>query len=228
LEIRNWKNVTAAYDTLVFAPSNLGTYLPLLSLWESGEIRTNEPSFGLPSYVGSEMPTRGEAINMIPALISASLIGIDKSNQFGKNWVEMIRDFYNPTQGVYVNNPGGKTGSDWWYDTMANIFFYQLKSLYPETSEFNAQFRSIADKWLEAVVAMGGSSTPWQIPNMNYRAWNLETMKPLDEGVIEPEAAGAIGWLLYNAYAETGETNYRIGAEWCIESMAGRPARRLV
>ncbi|MBI9066770.1 MAG: T9SS type A sorting domain-containing protein [Salinivirgaceae bacterium] len=217
MEIQDWKSVTSAYDSLVFSSLNQGTYLPLVSNWESGIVITNEPTFGLPSYVGSEMPTRGEAINMIPALISASLIGIDKTNQFGKNWVEMIRDFFNPDQGVYVNNPGGKTGSDWWYDTMCNIFFYQLKSLYPETLEFNTQFRSIADSWLEAVVAMGGSATPWQVPYMNYRAWNLETMEPLDEGVIEPEAAGAIGWILYNAFVETGEDKYRIGAEWCIE-----------
>ncbi len=215
--IQNWESVTSAYDTLVFSSSSQGAYLPLVHHWEKGVVRTNEPSFGLPSYVGSPTPTRGEAINMLPAIISASLIGIDKSNQFDKNWVAMIRDFFNPNQGVYVNNPGGKTGHDWWYDTMSNIFFYQLRCLYPEIAEFDIQFRSVADSWLEAVKAMGGSETPWKMPYMNYRAWNLETMEPLDEGVIEPEAAGAIGWLLYSAYQETSEEKYRIGAEWCIE-----------
>ncbi|MDA3882094.1 MAG: T9SS type A sorting domain-containing protein [Bacteroidales bacterium] len=217
LFIQNWQNVTSAYDTLVFSTSSKGTYMPLVQHWENGVIRTNEPSFGLPSYVGSPVPTRGEAINVLPALISASLIGIDKTNQFDKNWVAMIRDFFNPKQGVYVNNPGGKTGHDWWYDTMSNVFFYQLRSLYPNISEFDIQFKRVADSWLEAIKAMGGSETPWEMPYMNYRAWNLETMEPLDEGVIEPEAAGAIGWLLYNAYQETNKEIYRIGAEWCIE-----------
>ena len=40
-------------------------------------------------------------------------------------------------------------------------------------------------------------------------------MEPLDSGVKQPEAAGAIAWILYNAYLETGEDRYRIGAEWC-------------
>ena len=64
---------------------------------------------------------------------------------------------------------------------------------------------------------MGGRTTPWQVPYMNYRAFNLMTMEPLSSGVVEPEAAGAIAWILYNAYLETGNEKYRIGAEWCLE-----------
>lgn len=217
LNICDWKTVSSTYDSLIFNPINKGEYLPLISFWEEGVINSEEPSFGLPTYVGSSVPTRGEAINIIPALISASLIGIDKSDQYDNNWVEMMRDFFNPDQGIYVNNPGGKSGHDWWYDNMPNIFFYQLRNLYPSTSEFDLQFKSVADTWLEAVFAMEGSTTPWHIPNMNYRAWNLETMKPLNEGVIEPEAAGAISWMLYMAYVETGDQKYRIGAELCME-----------
>ena len=43
------------------------------------------------------------------------------------------------------------------------------------------------------------------------------TMLPFNSGVEEPEAAGAIAWILYNAYLETGNEEYRIGAEWCLE-----------
>jgi len=52
---------------------------------------------------------------------------------------------------------------------------------------------------------------------MNYRAWNLKQMKPLNIGVKEPEAAGAIAWILYNAYCQTNENKYLIGAEWAME-----------
>jgi hypothetical protein len=52
---------------------------------------------------------------------------------------------------------------------------------------------------------------------MNYRAFNLMTMTPFSSGVPEPEAAGALAWILYNAYIETGNDKYRIGAEWAME-----------
>ena len=70
---------------------------------------------------------------------------------------------------------------------------------------------------------MGGSSAPWTIPDMNYRGWYLSTMTPYEEGVHQPEAAGAIGWLLYNAFHQTGQNKYRIGAEWALEFLSDWP-----
>jgi hypothetical protein len=83
---------------------------------------------------------------------------------------------------------------------------------------------------LKAVEKMGGSTTPWRMPNMNYRGWHLSTMIPNTTGVPEPEAAGAIAWLLYNAYIETGAPKYRIGAEWAMEflnSLSTNPSYEL-
>ena len=79
---------------------------------------------------------------------------------------------------------------------------------------------AIADRWLEAVETMGGNTAPWSFPNMNFRAWELSTMTPRTDDVLEPEAAGAIAWILYNAYLTTGDDKYRIGAEWCIEFLS--------
>ena len=100
---------------------------------------------------------------------------------------------------------------------MPNIFFYQLYDMYPNTGDFEYQFTMVADRWLEAIEVMGASSTPWQKPFMNYRAFNLMTMTPYSSGIPEPEAAGALAWILYNAFIETGNDNYRIGAEWAME-----------
>ena len=60
-------------------------------------------------------------------------------------------------------------------------------------------------------------TTPWNIPNMNHRAFDLLNMTANDDGVKEPEASGAIAWILYNAYKKTGNKEYRISAEQCIE-----------
>ena len=144
----------------------------------------------------------------------------------------MCEEYFNKANdaNVYLNHPTGSNWDDWWYDVMPNIFFYQLYDQYPATGDFSNQFLMVADRWLDAVKAMGGSTTPWKIPYMNYRAFNLMTMKPLSSGVVEPEAAGAIAWILYNAYLETKNEKYRIGAEWCMEflnSLSSNPSYEL-
>jgi len=222
--MRNWKQVALGYDSLVFDLARTGEYLPLIWTYPSGVNYPEHGSFGLHSYVGTRAPRSAEAINVLPAVIGASLVGVDKSNQAGYNWVLMCEEFFNrrPEENVYLNSPVYTSGQDWWYDTMPNVFFYQLYHLYPHTGDFDCQFRAVADRWLAAVKAMGGSTTPWRRPFMGYRAFSLSTMTPLASGVPEPEAAGAIGWLLYNAYVVTKNEEYRIGAEWCLEFLESR------
>lgn len=218
-KMRNWKQVAAGYDSLVFNLGLSGRYLPLVWLNDNSINYPEHQSFGLHTVVGTTFPQSAEAINVLPAVIGATLVGIDKSRQNDYNWVLMCEEFFNkrPQENVYLNHPVTASGGDWWYATMPNIFFYQLYDLYPGTGDFNYQFTSVADRWLEAVQKMGGSSTPWQAPNMNYRGWRLATMTPYQGGVPEPEAAGAIAYLLYHAFVETGQSKYRIGAEWVME-----------
>jgi hypothetical protein len=218
-EMRDWKKVTAGYDSLVFDLNRSGQYLPLIWLNNNTINYPEHNSFGLHTVVGTTSPSSSESINLLPATIGASLVGIDKSNQNGNNWVLMCEEYFNKENNanVYLNHPNGSNWDDWWYDVMPNVFFYQLYDQYPATGDFSNQFSIIADRWLSAVDTMGGSTTPWQTPYMNYRAFNLMTMEPFSSGVVEPEAAGAIAWILYNSYLETDNEKYRIGAEWCLE-----------
>ncbi|MCK9279487.1 MAG: T9SS type A sorting domain-containing protein [Melioribacteraceae bacterium] len=217
--MRDWKNVARGYDSIAYNLNASGTYLPLIKVQNDAVNYPGEQFYSLNSYVGTIYNNSGEAINILPSLIGATLVGIDKSNQYSYNWVKMSREFFNKKSGenVYLNSPATSTGDDWWYETMPNVFFQQLYKLYPNTIDYKNQFITLADRWLESVNAMGGSTTPWTIPNMNHRAWNLITMMPNDSDVPEPEAAGAIGYILYNAYQETNDQKYLIGAEWCME-----------
>jgi hypothetical protein len=223
-EMRNWKEVAHGYDSYIFDFGRTGQYLPLIRNYSNTINYPGEEGFGLHTVVGTTAPTSSEAINVLPALIGATLVGIDKSNQDGVNWVKKSREFFNrrPEENVYLNHPSATSGSDWWYDTMPNVFFYQLYSLYPGIDEYYNQLISVAEQWLKAVQKMGGSTTPWTRPNMNYRGWYLASMTPNATGVRQPEAAGAIAWLLYNAYTETGDQRYRIGAEWAMEFLNAR------
>jgi hypothetical protein len=226
LLIRDWKTVALDYDSFVFDITKTGEYLPLSRLGTQGQFNyaDNTPIF-LDSYVGAgDHLNQAEAINIIPAIVGASLCGIDKSNQNGMNWVSMTKDFYNLENGqnVYLNSYSTTSGDDWWYDVMPNVYFYQLRSLYPDAApEFAIQFTTVADRWLYCVNQLGGSTTPWAQPYMNYRAFNLATGLPLTTGVPEPESAGSIAWLLYNAYLETGNRKYFEGAQLAMDFLAG-------
>ncbi|MBI3004034.1 MAG: T9SS type A sorting domain-containing protein [Ignavibacteriales bacterium] len=221
--MRNWKEVAWGFDSLAFDFSRTGQYLPLGGMNNATVNYPSHPSFRLHTVVGTTDPFSAEAITCLPAVIGASLGGIDKSDQQGTNWVLMCEEWFNKKNGtnLYLNHPDAVTGDDWWYETMPNVFFFQLYSLYPSTGDFRNQFKSIADGWLGAARGMGGSTTPWNVPNMNHRAWNFGTKSPNDIGVKEPEAAGAIAWLLYQAYIESGQKQYREGAELAMEFLNG-------
>lgn len=230
--MRDWKVVARGYDSLVFDFSRTGTFLPLGEIVPTTVNYPHHPSFGLHSYVGTNFPTTREAINCLPAVIGATLAGIDKSNQHGRNWALMAEEWFNrrPSQNVYKNGWVDDSGEDFWYLTMPNVFFYQLNALYPHTGDFDYQLRMVAERWLQAVRVMGGRTTPWQIPNINHRGWFLQTMTPHNQGVPQPEAAGALAWLFYHAYRQTDSAKYRIGAEWAMEfldSYGSNPAYEL-
>jgi hypothetical protein len=225
--LRDWKKVAIGYDSLVFDTGKTGAHLPLTAV--SAGAGVNYPdveNIRMDTYVGHNSHGRSaEAIAIMPAVVGASLLGVDKTEQFNANWVVKVKDFFNKRNGqnVYLNNYSAGTGGDWWYETMPNIFFYQLLSLYPNAdSDFSAQLTAVADRQLEVVFRLGGQLHPWQAPNMNYRAFNLLTGAPNAKGVPEPEAAGAIAWILYQAYTATGEIAYRQGAELALHFLNGR------
>ena len=226
LLIRDWNAVAINYDSYVFDMNKTGQYLPLSKLGTQGQFNyaDNTPIF-LDSYVGAnDHLNQAEAINIMPAIVGASLAGIDKSNQNGMNWVAMAKDFFNLKNGqnVYLNGYSTTSGNDWWYDVMPNVYFYQLKSLYPAAApEFDTQFTTVANRWNTCVKQLGGSATPWSVPYMNYRAFDLSTGLPLTTGVPEPESAGSIAWLLYNAYLETGNRKYMEGTQQALDFLAG-------
>ncbi len=221
--MRDWTDVAHTYDSLVFDKGLEGQYLPLLFFRDQSVNYPGHPSFGLHTAVGTVYPASGEAINVIPAVVGATLAGIDKSDQFDENWASMVREFFNrrPEENIYLNHPVTSSGHDWWYETMPNIFYMQARYLYPDIAVFDEQLPVMASQWERALRAMGASDTPWTVPYMNYRAWNMSQMEPLDSGVRQPEAAGALAWILYNAYVETGDMIYLRGAEWAMEFLNG-------
>ena len=219
--LRDWDRVAAGADSLMFDRARVGTYLPLVATYGGTVNYPAHGSFGIETYVGQGNEIPGEAITALPALVGGTWAGADKRTQFGANWALFAEQFFNrrPAENVYLNAPQARSGQDWWYDTMPNVFFYQLRAQYPGTGQFDAQFRLVAEQWLRAVTALGASAAPWRLPAVEYRGFALSTMTPRLDGVPEPEAAGAIAWILYSAYRETGDERYRIGAEQALGAL---------
>jgi hypothetical protein len=220
--MRDWEQVTRDYDALFFNLSATGTFLPLISIgtnhWGTEGYRA---AFRAPSYVGK--PMDDEAINLMAAVLSATLVGIDKSNQSGYNWVEMCENWYNIDTGqyIYLNRHQGESKKSFWYTLFPNLIFYMLADYYPDIGDFENQMRGVADRWYDACVSMGGKVDPWTLPNFRYTAFDFDVMAPYDNNMWkELDAAGAIAWLEYMAYLKFRDPKYLIAAEWSVESFS--------
>lgn len=216
----DWKQLSRDYNQFVFDVSKSGNYLPLTKIRASDGINYPDiKNIGMSTFVGHTDVNAAEAINIIPSIVGASLVGVDKTNDQGVNWVEKVKDFFNRKNGqnVYLNNYSASTGGDWWYELMPNVFFMQLQSLYPEAdADFKDQIVTLADRQLDVLFKLGGKLYPWTNPNMNYRAFDLLQGTPNSNGVLQPEAAGSIAWILHQAYLTTSDVRYKEGAELAL------------
>lgn len=225
--MHDWKQVAVDYDNFVFNTTKTGTNLPLTNINPATGINYSDiQHIRMDTYVGqSNHGNVAEAINILPAIVGASLVGVDKTSHLNTNWVQKAKDFFNLKNGqnVYLNGYSSSTGNDWWYEIMPNVFFYQLYDLYPDADpDFATQFTTIADQQLEVLFKLGAKLQPWTAPSMNYRAFNLLTGLPNSSNVPEPETAGSIAWLLYQAYVETKNTTYLQGAELALDFLQSR------
>ena len=225
-EMRDWKAVARGADALMFDAGAEGEYLPLVRYRTpyNGR-RLTDSIFGVPSFVGD---TRGEGLEGIltlPSVVSGLLVGIDKRNQGpdSVDYVRMTQDWFSrrDDENVYLNLPLTSTGEDWWYETMPNVFFQQIYALAGDYGAAEAHFTRVAEQWTAVVSALGGSATPWRAGDFDYRSFRIRDLEPVEGGVPEPEAAGAIAYILANAYAVTGERRYRYAAEQALEFLDG-------
>ena len=165
LKIRDWRQVARDYDALVFDLTGHDGRPPLV--WIDKQHRNfEEDAFGLYTSAwegrggpGSHGGEFHEAINTVAAVLGASLVGIDKSNQHGLNWVSMCRSYFNRANGwnICTNSTTPQPGPDgreaaceFWYHLYPNILFFQLASRYPATPGFEELLRTASDQMYRA------------------------------------------------------------------------------
>ena len=87
------------------------------------------------------------------------------------------------------------------------------------------QALSVALKWHEACVALGGKTDPLALPNFDHTGLKLATMQPVEKGWIEPEAAAGIAWLEYMAWVRFKDPRFLTAADWAIRSLEEQAGR---
>ena len=234
-DMRDWKEVAREYDRLVFAESTKDPSGLQLFKVNTRRLNFDIDSFFLPSYVGDrrQQPGSEEAINTMAAVLGASLVGIDKSDPDGPNWVRMQAQYYNTVAGLLLNNAQRSryTGHTFWYEIYPAILFSCLVDRYPEISAdpipladggemtMNDIMYETAERYFDASLVMGGSADS---PGYNFTSFNLQTMKPVWNGRWrEPDSAAGIAWVQYMAYQVFDEPRFLNGAEWALRYLDG-------
>ena len=97
LKIIDWKRKTKQFDSIVFILNNKDSYGSLIWL-DSSKRNIDQITYGLYTVIGDvrQGPKKNkgefhEALTSLSSLLSAGLIGIDKTNQHGFHFVSLLK-----------------------------------------------------------------------------------------------------------------------------------------
>lgn len=169
-----------------------------------------------------------ESLNSLAALIGGTLVGIDKTNQNGHNYVKMVQNYFNSDNGwnIVMNNTnpsvamlGGGYGRDWWYDVFPNVLYYALCDLYPGVDNADNIQLSIAEQFCKADSVLNG--------NYDYSYFDYGAMKGMRNHIpMQQDAAGGHAWVLYAAYRKYGDERYLRHAKSALDVLLGQKESR--
>lgn len=219
-QIIDFKARALAYDQLVYNFDQKGTFLPLI--WED----TTYDTYGIAAYVGDYRNGQDgtqEAVTSIAAVLSASLLGIDKSNQDGRNYVDALNVFFNEEEGVVINNPSGNSRNiSMWYMIYPAILFTQVSLQYPSEITLRDNTIKTIESWYKAYEVMHN------LNSYDYTGYNFLTNQPYKNNIwTEPDSAVGISLLMYYGYQLTGLEKYKLAAlntmEYIDKTYTGSP-----
>lgn len=208
-EIIDFKSKALAYDQLVFDFEKTGTLFPLI--WAD---QTNN-AYGISAYVGDNrngVDGSQEAVTSVAAVLSASLLGIDKSNQNGHNFVTSLNVYFNEEEQVVINNPSGNSRNiSMWYMIYPAILFTQVSILYEDEVLLRTNTLKTIESWYQAYLVMHN------LQDYDFTGFDFKSMTPYRNNVWrEPDSAVGISMLMYYGYELTGQSKYKDAA---IESL---------
>ncbi len=227
LNIIDWKTKARRFDSLVFNHQATVPFGPYIWV-DTNKRNFPQNTFGLYTAIGDvrQGPDRNkgefhESLCALSALVSAGLVGIDKTNQNGFNYVKMAQNYFNRENGwnIVMNNTnpevanlGGGYGRDWWYDVYPNVLFYAVARLFPAVEGNREIMFSVANQFYKADSVLAG--------NYDYSYFDYGRMQPGRNHIPwQQDAAGGHAWVLYSAYQQFGDERFLKGARQAITAL---------
>lgn len=215
-EMLDWEAKAKAFDSYVFDWNNKSSIGPLIWLDEHKR-NIDQNTFGLYTAVKDirqgKVANNGEfheSLNSLAAILGAGLVGIDKTNQDGYNYVKMVQNYFNKDNGwnIVMNNTnpnvgmqGGGYGRDWWYDVFPNALYYAVSDVFPGVDGADDIQRSVAEQFVKADSVLNG--------NYNYSCFDYGQMKGYVNHIpLQQDAAGGHAYVLLCAYRKFGDPRY--------------------
>jgi len=226
-KILDWKLKAKALDDFAF---DLHSTLPSGPLIWIDNSQRNIPKATFGIYTAIHDARQGalhnhgefhESLNSFALIVGAGLVGIDKTNQNGYNYVKMIQNYFNSANGwnIMMNNTcpevallGGGYGRDWWYDVFPNVLYYAICDLFPHVEGADSLQHLIAEQFYKANAVLNG--------NYDYSYFDYSKMKGVVSSIpLQQDAAGGQGYVLYAAYQKFNDPKYLEGAKSAIASL---------
>ncbi|NDV84554.1 hypothetical protein [Bacteroides sp. 51] len=226
IKILDWKAKALSFDSFVFDWNNKSEVGPLIWL-DDNRRNIDQTTFGLYTAVKDIRQGKNhngefhESLNTLAALLGAGLVGVDKTNQDGYNYVKMSQNYFNKDSGwnIVMNNTystvaglGGGYGRDWWYDVFPNALYYALCDVFPGIEGADEIQRTVAEQFVKADSVLNG--------NYDYSFFDYGQMKGIVNHIpLQQDAAGGHAYVLLNAYHKFGDPRYLKHAKSATEAL---------
>ncbi|NLA16196.1 MAG: hypothetical protein GX877_06650 [Bacteroidales bacterium] len=226
-KIIDWKQKAKGFYDYVF---DFNAELPAGTMIWLDDNQRNIPQFTFGLYTAVNDARQGpdknngefhESINSLAAIMGAGLMGINKTNQEGYNYVKMVQNYFNSDNGwnIMMNNTspqvallGGGYGRDWWYDLLPNILYYNVCDIFPEVENADNIQKIIAEQFYKADSVLNG--------NYDYSFFDFSRMQGMRNHIpFQQDAAGGYGYVLYSAYMKFGDARYLERAKCAIQAL---------
>ncbi len=230
---RDWKKTALEFDAYVFDFSQKGPFLPLI--WLDGQKRNfPDTTFGIYTALGDirmgaavNNGENHEALGALGAVLGATMVGIDKSDHDGRNYVRMLRNYFAKDNGWNViqnftnkgAHIGGGYGNDFWYEVHNNVLFYSVADKYNDEKEFDDILLKIADQFYKSDSVMGNS--------YSYSYFDFKEMKGYKNHIpTQEDVAGGYAFVLYSAWVKFKNPKYLKAAKNALNVLYNQKENR--
>ena len=233
-QMQDWKKKARDFDKFVFDWENTSKVGPLIWL-DNARRNIDQPTFGLYTAVKDIRQGKNvnngefhESLNSLAAILGAGLVGIDKTNQDGYNYVKMAQNYFNSDTGwnIVMNNTtssvgskGGGYGRDWWYDVLPNALYYAVCDVFPGVDGAESIQKSIAEQFTKADSVLNG--------NYDYSYFDYGKMRGgINHIPFQQDVAGGHAYVLLCAYRKFGDVRYLNHSKSAIEALLSQKESR--